>query len=729
MNKKNFKKTAAILLGLALTVGATGCNFIETDTSRDLGLSVATVNISAELKDDARYGEEVATAVNEIVGTSSISKRDLITYFLNAGSSYAETYGYAATFNMLLDNLINREIMIQYAVAYYLAKDEFTLEKHDAYVEAQLNDASVEEKELLEAHPQVLSFKYFLTEGDNTKMEDYNRAVYGLKKMLNTTLDNLETQYIKAEEHDHGDTSKTRTMPTGVGAEKTDYCPAKYEIYTGRNSLSECGAYEKQDGSTTLSRKKAYNAFLTSLYSYGLISSVGGKIEDPSDIEHLNYYYVELESSLSQALISKYYEDLEADVEKELNKENEQGKAYAEVQFDEMLASQQKAYENKPSAFKTAMDGVSESSFVLYGIENFGFVYNILIPLSTKQSVEYKMYQAQGLTANELFLKRKALWSEIKAEDQRSSWISDDEHTNYSYEGEDGKYYFFEDHFSEEKADQYETITHYAGQYPFQGTIDRDEDGNIEKIDVKTNSKGVDEVLNDMFGLIGLDRGEDNAIYNAYTDMTTYTTDAKKDVDGNEVKDENGDVIYVDDDVVEDYSKFIYRRGQVQFNGTPIADDFFLPTSESYKALSAVNEILFAYSTDPGSLNSYMGYVVSPYGNGYVPEFEAAAQWAVEKGVGSWAVVPTDYGWHIIYCSFKYEGGKVYDYNHVEAVGDSENGIEAVEGSFSKMFYDNLKAKTLSNVTSELEKLALNQFNNDKVVQKFPSVYQDLLSM
>jgi len=232
-----------------------------------------------------------------------------------------------------------------------------------------------------------------------------------------------------------------------------------------------------------------------------------------------------------------------------------------------------------------------------------------------------------------------------------------------------------------------------------------------------------------MFGLIGLDRGEDNAIYNAYTDMTTYTTDAKKDVDGNEVKDENGDVIYVDDDVVEDYSKFIYRRGQVQFNGTPIADDFFLPTSESYKALSAVNEILFAYSTDPGSLNSYMGYVVSPYGNGYVPEFEAAAQWAVEKGVGSWAVVPTDYGWHIIYCSFKYEGGKVYDYNHVEAVGDSENGIEAVEGSFSKMFYDNLKAKTLSNVTSELEKLALNQFNNDKVVQKFPSVYQDLLSM
>ena len=133
---------------------------------------------------------------------------------------------------------------------------------------------------------------------------------------------------------------------------------------------------------------------------------------------------------------------------------------------------------------------------------------------------------------------------------------------------------------------------------------------------------------------------------------------------------------------------------------------------------------MFAYSTDPGCLNSYMGYVVSPYGNGYVSEFEAAAQWAVEEGVGSWAVVPTDFGWHIIYCSFKYDGGEVYSYDHAQAVGAS-----MVEGSFSKMFYDSLKDKMVSNTTSEIQSMVLNQFNNDQAVQKFQKAYQDLLDM
>ena len=187
---------------------------------------------------------------------------------------------------------------------------------------------------------------------------------------------------------------------------------------------------------------------------------------------------------------------------------------------------------------------------------------------------------------------------------------------------------------------------------------------------------------------------------------------------------ENGETVYVDDDEVEDYSKFIYRSGKVNFTETPKASDFFNAASESNKALSAVNEILFAYSTDPGSLDSYMGYVVSPYGNGYVSEFEAAAQWAVKNGVGSWAVVPTDFGWHIIYCSFKYSGGEVYAYNHAEAVGDG-----MVEGSFSKMFYDSLKEKMVSNTTNEIQAMVLNQFNNDKAVQKFQKAYQDLLDM
>ena len=48
MNKKNtVKKTAALLLGLALTVGATGCNFVVTDTAKDYAQEIANVDNNA----------------------------------------------------------------------------------------------------------------------------------------------------------------------------------------------------------------------------------------------------------------------------------------------------------------------------------------------------------------------------------------------------------------------------------------------------------------------------------------------------------------------------------------------------------------------------------------------------------------------------------------------------------------------------------------------------------
>lgn len=734
MNKKNLKKTAALMLGLALTVGATGCNFVVTDSARDLEQKVATIDISAALKENDKYGEEIAAAVSEIIGKSEISKRDLVTYFLSVGSSYAESYGYEYTFNMLLDTLINREIIIQYAVAEYLADEEstLTLQGHNDYVKKALENAEKEDAkkaELLKAHPEVLTFEYFLTEGGK-EWEDYDRAVYSLKKSLNDSLDSLETQYIKTHEHHHDHASDTRATPMGVGTVKEDYYSTNYGIYTGRNSLAECGDYEKQEGSTTVSRRSAYNNLLSSLHSYGLISTDAGKVENPSDIYHLDYYYVELSSSLTQALINKYYEDLEAEIEGKMDE------IYVRGKYDALLAEQTRAYENKPSEFKTAMDSVSDSSFLLYGTENFGFVYSILVPYSTTQGIEFDMYKAQGLKNNDLLLKRADIWADIEAEDLRSTWISDDEHTNYAYEVGD-KYYFFEDHFSEEKADQYEAIRHYAGNYPFQGTVVKGDDGEIEKINTKTGKK-IDVVLADMLGLIESESGlksdeltDTNYLgsgmskYEYYRSTKDYTTDIKKDAEGNKITDENGEYVWVDDDKVEDYSRFIYRQGKLNFNGEePKANDFFNPESKSYKALSAVNEILFAYSSDPGSLNMGMGYVVSPYGNGYVSEFEEAAQWAVEQGVGAWAIVANDFGWHIVYCSFKYETGAMYTYNHAEAVGDS-----MVEGSFSNLFYNSLKEKMVSNTTTEIQSMVLNQFNNDKAVQKYQKAYQDLLDM
>ena len=251
------------MLGLALTVGATGCSFVTTDNEKDLEQVVATVDITGSLaKADSEYkdyADEVSAILDNL--NSDILKRDLVAYYLSVGYQYVENYGYSYedAFNMLLDGLISREIMIQYAVAYYLqkgAKDgSITKDKCQEYVTAQLNaldsknEKQAKQKELLKAHPEILTLKYFLTDGgkgadaktdEYNPLEDYERTEYGLKKSLNNSLDSIEANYITAKEEEET-TEEARTLPTGAGEEDAEYYTTDYDVYTGRNTLSSCG--------------------------------------------------------------------------------------------------------------------------------------------------------------------------------------------------------------------------------------------------------------------------------------------------------------------------------------------------------------------------------------------------------------------------------------------------------------------------------------------------------
>ena len=385
-NKHTFKKAAALFLGLALTVGATGCSFITTDNQADLEQKVASVNISAKLEEQYK---DVAGDVKDVINLMSqdILKRDLISYYLSTGYQYVEQYGYSYedTFNMLLDGLVSREIMIQKAVAYYLNKFEnvnyaelenFIAEELDAITDTKVKALLQEE-----SHKEVLVLKYFLSIEDEGQTA-YNKAIYTLKKSLNDSLDSLETSYITAEseEHDH---EEARTLPTGVDTEKEDYIPENYEIYTGRNAAGACGEYKVVEGSTVTSRQKAYNAFLTNLQAYNLINvdKKKGEVEDTRDITKLHYYYVELASILGQSLINKYFESLENDVSDKMDA------TYMQAKYEEVLAQQAHDYANDDAAFATALDSASQDSFLLYGLKDYGFVSSILIPFSTAQNI------------------------------------------------------------------------------------------------------------------------------------------------------------------------------------------------------------------------------------------------------------------------------------------------------------------------------------------------------
>ncbi|MBO5411574.1 MAG: hypothetical protein J6A38_00620 [Clostridia bacterium] len=706
MGKKHtFKKTAALFLGATLTVGATGCNFLLTDSEKNLKQVVASVDISESMKNDETYGsvaQEVSQVLEQGGFTTDIYKRDLIAYFLGTGYTYVEQYGYTYedTFNMLLDGLIDREIMLQYAIAYYLKNnDDITAEGCQEYIVAQTESASEKEKEKLQKYPEVLAMKYFLTDGGKTEvdgdydpLEEYNRVVYTLKKSFNDSLDSLETSYIQAEEdnHDHGE---VRTLPTNADAQKSDYYTLDYEIYTGRNTPDKCGEYERVDGSTSTTRQKAYNAFLANLQSYNLIVTKGANVENTADVMMLDYYYVELSSLLGQALINKYFDALTDEATALLTD------AYVANKYNAIYAQQELAYATNPTAFDTALDGLSDDSFVLYGQEGFGFVYNILLPFSASQTVEYNEAKNRGLSQDAVFMARRSILNNVVGKDLRDSWISTHDHANYSYE-KDGKYYFFEGNLTNDK--KYESLTHYAGGYAYNGTVTKNE--AEDKYEFKANELKIGDsntgFINEFESYIKKVSGVSatGATKDAYINTTKFST--------------NGKV---------DYSNFMYYEGKVNFTETPKASDYFNPNSESYKAVSAVNELMFAYSTDPGCLNTYKGYAVSPYGTDFVPEFEYAAQYAVSKGVGTYVVCATDYGWHIIYTTFAYGAGDVYG-GYVAADKD-------VEGTFSNMFYESLKKSLANNHANETQSSVLNQYDNDDCVTRFKSRYKDLLEL
>ena len=704
MNKKNtIKKTAAMLLGISFALGAAGCDFIVKDNAADLNQTVATVDITPTLKTnpDEKYSGK-ADEVKSILGKAKISKRDLVSYFMSVGYQYVQSYGYSyeATFNMLLDALVSREIMIQYAAAYYLAETNLATD-YDDFVEGELKESDSDtkvqkkEKELLKKYSEILAYKYFLSEGgDTTKMEDYDRVVYNLKKSINDSLDTIEEGYINEEEEEH-DHEEPRTLPTGAGTEKNDYYDKSgtYGVYTGRNTLDSCGAYQddKLDGSTTTTRKKAYNTFLANLQSYNLLNT-SGSTEDTSNVTTLEYYYVELSSMLGQALINKYFEDMEDKIADELSDE----KTYLENKYQKAYENQERAYKNDSAAFETALGSVSDSSFVLYGLKDFGFVYNILVPFSAEQEVEYAEAKGLGLSEDALFNARKRILDNVRGKDLRGTWISEHEHANY-YDKASGK--FFQDYIG--NSDKYEELDHYLGNYAFKGTVSGEgEDFKVEAKDDLT----IDDIVNDMEALISTNTDgrvtANTAVYPTEYNDTTYKV--------------NGKV---------DYSKFIYRSGSLNFQ-TPVTNaEYFDETSDYYKAVSAVNEILFAYSTDPGSLNTYMGYAVSPYKTNFVPEFEFAAQEVVRKGVGSYVVCATDYGWHITFCTFKFaQDGDVYGgFKYDEILGETN--------TFSKMYYESLKATAIADQTNSIQGKVLNSYNNDDSVTRYKSRYKDLLNL
>lgn len=702
---KKTTKVAAVALAAALSSTLlAGCD-ISTDVSKDYAQVIAEVNIA----NSANFGSEYPEEYKDVIGTTEITKRDMVAYFISTGYSMMESYGwtYYDTFNMISETLVNRQIYIQYAMLYLLddeSESDITVAGYEAAVEGQTG-----------IDRRLAALAYFLDE------EEEAQALYSTRQLINSTLDSQEETYLD-HDHSHDDsTSTARTTPTGIDTETEDYYNEAYRIYTGSNALADCPGYEAPEGSTPTTRRKAYSSFLASLRANSLIESG----EDLSNVESLTYFKTELASAYETAIINKLTDKFEDTIRATVNEQ------YAQEIYDTTYSRQETTFANDTDSFETALDGVSDTSFVLTAPEaNYGYVINILIPFSTSQSLELENAPADlGDTKGNNFLQRAALLKNVRGTDQRGTWFDEDyafdgAETENAYTGGNAarSYLFFEDSLGGNE--QYERVPNYLGNYTYNGTVRRNDD---ESYTVRPNRITIDEFIAEMEGYLTQAANEVSVEDDGYTvSEGVYVNGIAADDTINAVADNttyyNRSVSdYYTESGAVDYSKFVYYAGQVNFTNGFDANQFFLAGSAENVAYSVMNELSFAYNTDTAGLNDYFGYVISTGATDYAPEFEYAAQYVCRQGAGSYVVVPSDYGWHVIYCTFSFvadEEGNViapYTFNW---------GDRATEGTFSYLFYEALCADLVSEYASIRQSNAIEDFKDCAVV--YEDRYADL---
>lgn len=755
--KKKLIRIVSLVMTAMLALGLfSGCSLgifsdmgiLVTDNQRDMQQVVAEVNLGKDKTSleesfsllSEELNSTVADQLDKVLTTDEIYKRDLVAYFMSYGYNYySQNNSYTATFEQVMQDLVDRKIMSQFATVYYLNAGEVLVDRDnvtikDGYVDVSGTDgmkmngeisldgylSAIEGKTGDEA--AVAGYSYLLTDAE------IKYATYVIMVSVNSAIDSYEEDYIKAEDETTSST-ETRTTPTGANTLPDGYYPTKedgsidYAIYTGANSASECGEYEKKEGSTSYTRSRAYAQFIHALRENYLI---GEDEKDVTDVTALSYFTTELKSQLEQMLINKFYATLAYKAAQTMSATTLQ------ESYQTLLNSQEASTES--SSFTTTMDSLSDTSFVVYSPENrkFGFVYNILLPFNTNQtklldSIRYtdgtkEYYAARNTNAG--------LLSSVEAKDQRASWFNGSEDYSFeatgdyyknAYNSAEGKtnYLFFKDSYVENG----EGIERYAGKYPFNGTAEKKDDGTYK---LTYNLLDIDGFIDEMESYIGYVTENSSVAsgkyYSGTLDNLAQWNAADK--ESSTFYSVTADYFPKDANGVIDQSANIYYKGSVSNLGFT-ADGALDKTTNSYKVISAVNELMFAYSTDTGCLNSYLGYSIAAKeeATSYVAEFEYAAQQAVNDGagVGNYYVVATDYGWHIIYVSFVYTGGEVYggfDYNE-----------RNTEGTFSYYFYQSKKSSTVTEYGNNKETMIRYNANNDTVVTLHKDRYEDLLNI
>ncbi|MGN0804553.1 MAG: hypothetical protein ACI4MS_04135 [Candidatus Coproplasma sp.] len=723
MKKFKSKILLCATVAVAITMGGTlaGCVTINEE---DVKQVVSTVNISNSQAFKDEFGDYAS-----VVTTESILKRDLLSAFLSTGYSYVQQgYSYADVFDLLSDGLVENSAVTQYATVYLLKSK---CEDASSGVDLATFKSKPTEKEKLE----------YLLGGEDSK--GVRTATYTLKYTLNNTLDSYEESKIKEEDDSYVGTD-SRSTPTDVDTLNEDYIPENYNVYTGYNGylLADAGNdYEPLNGTNRNTRRKAYSSFVSYLKNNYMLTSEDTNTTDIMSLTYVQDLYL---SQLQQQVISEFSDLFEDECESIINTTDDDGNyTYIQSRYDKMLTKQSADYDES-SSFETAMGNISDTSFILFSPDTsdsdvaggtYGYVYNILLPFSNLQESRLKELQYyrdnnDSITESKYFADRNKLLKNITSTDQRGAWFNgtkdysfnvseynteneDKAITYYNGGNTDRNYLFFENNLT--KTDKYEPLDKYIGLYSYNGKVIENKDGSYTLIPKKIDIDGMLEEFKAYVNFVlGGDKvtisagdsltGGDN--FSAFYSVTDFTVSADS------------------DDI--DYSKLVYATGKIEIDN--LSDGImFDKTSARYKAMSAVNELQYAYTTDPGILSEqykYLGYSVSAYDTSFIKEFEYSAQQAITMGVGAFKVCAGDYGWHLIYVTDTFKVSATEEYTPVFTVTNIEK-----EGTFENRFYTWIKDADMTDEAELKRSEIIREFVNDSTVKTDKKVYKDLAEL
>lgn len=691
--RKFFAKITSLVVATVMSLFVfSGCQLITINAERDMSQVIATVAVDDALKQD-------------------IYKRELVAEFNTTGVYYVQYNGMTEkeTYEQLLENIIRNEILVQQArlaltgassinTVGYFAQASAVAEAQRTSIENVLTTPNYKGNQTTSI-VKTDSLDNFLTE------LEYYEVRYSMLAMVEQYVNGYKTE--EEEEHHHdpyeefkGTARATLTIPTEQAydewqmkndpkASVIDEESEFYKTYEKANKDAELGLNlsdrtlypTKYDLALAVYKtfcnkfeikndeKSAVNRLVKDLKKLGFITSSEASRKTPTTADeflNLTYFKDSLKTQYENKVIGKYELALRNENEKKLANDTALWEAYVNV-----YETQQRLYKEDFNAYETALSAASESSLVVYNPsvvgDKYGYVMNLLIGFSDEQTAIFDQVTSNGVLTQTQ--KKKALENLLKtltAKDLRDTWVE----KNYgSYDEGTNTFTFGKDYVKTEGAG-YDLLTKFQGDiYGAKSYVYHDQYDD-EKTAYSYKSVKGKEIAFDTF-------------YTKLSSIMGFSGDS-----GRLANYSNEEVIGEND-------------------------------------LKKFKDLVFAYSTDSGSLQDNYGYVYSPKTSSetYVPEFAEAAKKAVKGGVGSYELVATRYGYHIILCTKVINPTATYiDKDTFIAQANDKSKEDTIPYLFKEYQKESLIEDNVSKITDTFFKTSL-----DSAVTYYTEIYEDLL--